>query len=122
MKSTSFWVMATGLTALQLAGVSAAPTTGSPSCSVAPLHIDLSAEVPRMFELINHTRLPDEPVYPGVGSSMGIDLEVLRSLKEEWLNDFDWEEEQEEINQYVLFPYSLFFLFFLPFFSSSCLL
>ncbi|ROT35056.1 alpha/beta-hydrolase [Sodiomyces alkalinus F11] len=93
-----FWALATAFTVLQR---TAAGPTNSPSasCSVKPLLVDLSAEVPRMMDLINNTRLPDLPVYPGVGSSMGIDLDVLKSLKDEWLNEFDWEEEQEEMNK-----------------------
>ena len=54
-----------------------------------------------MLDIINNTRLPDQPVYPGLGSSMGIDLDVLKSLKDEWLHEFDWNKEQREMNRFV---------------------
>jgi Epoxide hydrolase N terminus len=63
--------------------------------------VNLSHGVPRMMELIRDTHLPDEPQYPGVGSSRGIDLNVMKSLREEWLNEFDWEKEQAYLNRLV---------------------
>lgn len=64
-----------------------------------PFHIDLSRNVPRMIELVRDYRLPDKPEYPGVGSSMGIDLDVLKSLRKQWLSDFDWKTEQANLNK-----------------------
>ncbi|KAJ4323529.1 hypothetical protein N0V84_004269 [Fusarium piperis] len=52
-----------------------------------------------MIELVRNSRLPDKPEYPGVGSSMGIDLDVLKSLKKQWLSDFNWKTEQDNLNK-----------------------
>lgn len=67
--------------------------------ALQPLRVDLSSHVPRMLELVNSTMLPEQPMYPGLGSSMGIDLDVLKSLKDQWLKDFDWDKEQEDMNR-----------------------
>lgn len=52
-----------------------------------------------MVRLAKDTRLPDKPEYPGLGSSLGIDLDVLKSLREQWITDFDWKKEQDSINK-----------------------
>ena len=67
--------------------------------SVNPFKIDLSSEVPRMLKLVKESRLPDKPEYPGLGSSFGIDLDVLKDLKRKWVDDFDWNKEQEKLNK-----------------------
>lgn len=69
--------------------------------NVRPFQLDLSRGVPRMRKLIRDYRLPEEPQYPGVGGSKGIDLEVLRNLQNEWLDDFDWKKEEEYLNGFV---------------------
>lgn len=69
--------------------------------NLRPFIINLSRGVPRMVELIKDTQLPEKPEYPGIGSSKGIDLEVLKSLRENWLNKFDWEKEQAYLNRLV---------------------
>lgn len=71
---------------------------------VRPYTVNLSEGVPHMLDLIRSTVLPDEPQYPGVGSSMGIDLDELKSLRDIWLRDFDWNREQASINRYAIFP------------------
>ncbi|KAL8746067.1 MAG: hypothetical protein Q9184_007794 [Pyrenodesmia sp. 2 TL-2023] len=53
-----------------------------------------------MVELINDTKLPEKPQYPNIGASEGIDLDVLKGLREEWLNEFDWEKEQTYLNTF----------------------
>ncbi|KAH8881857.1 alpha/beta-hydrolase [Thozetella sp. PMI_491] len=61
-----------------------------------PFTIDLSHEARRMYEKINSTNLPESPLYPG--ATVGVDLETLRSLRDEWATNFDWEAEQLELN------------------------
>ncbi|KAL8903856.1 MAG: hypothetical protein Q9207_003654 [Kuettlingeria erythrocarpa] len=53
-----------------------------------------------MLELVNDTQLPEKPQYPNIGASEGIDLDVLKSLREQWLNEFDWEKEQTYLNTF----------------------
>jgi hypothetical protein len=52
----------------------------------------------RMNQLIEATRLPEFPEYPGLDSTFGIDLAYLKSLKESWLGEYDWEAEQAALN------------------------
>lgn len=66
-----------------------------------PFHIDLSSKVPRMLGLIKGTNLPAQPVYINTGTSAGISLSLLESFQTEWLTNFDWNLEQQEMNQYV---------------------
>ncbi|KAM3448620.1 hypothetical protein MY3296_007653 [Beauveria thailandica] len=89
-------ILALGLSAL------AAPTaaTNNSIANATPFHIDLSAGVPRMLELIQASRLPDQPQYPGVGSTKGIDLDVLKSLRSQWLTSFDWNKEEAYLNSF----------------------
>ena len=90
--------------ALTVHGVPAFPHNGHKQrdgYNLRPFHIDLSENVPHMLDLIRNTQLPATPEYPGVADTAGIDLNVLKSLREEWLTDFDWEEEQTSMNQYL---------------------
>jgi hypothetical protein len=77
---------------------------GSPKQSpqVQPFVVDLSKQVPRMLELIKNTRLPDKPEYPGVGGSYGLDLDVLKTLKNQWIHDYDWQTDQSYMNRYKI--------------------
>jgi hypothetical protein len=83
----------------------AAAILSDQSFNLRPFTIDLSRGVPRMMRLIKNTQLPEKPQYPGIESYLGIDLEVLKSLRENWLNKFDWEKEQAYLNRLV--KYSL---------------
>lgn len=82
-----------------------APTLSDQSFNLRPFTIDLSRGVPRMMELIKNTQLPEKPQYPGVEIFFGIELDVLKSLRENWLNDFDWEKEQAYLNRLVNHPF-----------------
>ncbi|KAJ7773965.1 Alpha/Beta hydrolase protein [Mycena metata] len=76
-----------------------ASATGGPGFEVRPFKINLSGGVPRMKSLIDNTRLPTKPLYD-VGQDMGIELDVLRKLRSEWLDDFDWDTQQAELNEF----------------------
>lgn len=80
------------------AGLAIATPVQKPSL-VKRFKVNLSGEVPRMLKLIKGTKLPDKPAYSGVGSSFGIDPDVLKDLKKQWLDDFDWKKEQDAINK-----------------------
>ncbi|KAK9786225.1 putative Epoxide hydrolase N-terminal domain-containing protein [Seiridium cardinale] len=54
----------------------------------------------RMLYLVNQTQLPAEEEYPGLGESLGIDLNVLKSLQHEWSTTFNWTAEQAALNKY----------------------
>ncbi|KAM0417085.1 hypothetical protein ACHAPT_012923 [Fusarium lateritium] len=67
---------------------------------VKPFKVDLSKNVPRMLDLVRNTKLPDTPAYSGLGASAGIDPNVLKQLQREWIEDFDWKREEEDMNSY----------------------
>lgn len=54
-----------------------------------------------MLDQIQNTRLPEWFPYSGVDSSFGIDLDVLKALRREWVTDFNWKTEQDSMNQFV---------------------
>ncbi|KAL9626090.1 MAG: hypothetical protein Q9204_007589 [Flavoplaca sp. TL-2023a] len=66
--------------------------------NVRSFTIDLSAGVPRMLKLIYDTELPEKPQYPNIRASEGVHLDVLKGLREEWLDQLDWEKEQTYLN------------------------
>jgi hypothetical protein len=69
-----------------------------------PFSINLSNGAPRMLELVKETRLPDNEEYPGLGSSAGIALDVVKSLQREWTAEFDWDQEEAKLNKSVAQP------------------
>jgi hypothetical protein len=86
---------------LSLVGLFAAcEASPKPSPRVQSFKVDLSKRVPRMLDLIKNTRLPDKPEYPGVGGSFGLDLDVLKTLKNEWIQDYSWQKDQSYMNRY----------------------
>ena len=97
MASPLFSIAVLSLLCLQAVAVNLTNET----FNVRPFKIDLSAGVPRMLKLVNDTQLPEKPQYPNIGASEGIDLDVLKGLREEWLDQFDWEEEQTYLNMLV---------------------
>jgi hypothetical protein len=65
--------------------------------NLKPFKIDLTDKIPRLRSLVNYTRLPDKSLYPDAGSEEGIELDVLRELRRDWLTKFDWEAQQAEL-------------------------
>lgn len=61
--------------------------------------VNLSAGVPRMMDLVRETRLPSNSEFSGLGNSSGIALDVLESLRTQWLEDFNWEHEEVALNK-----------------------
>ncbi|KAJ7451846.1 Alpha/Beta hydrolase protein [Mycena galericulata] len=71
----------------------------SNSFNVKPFKIDLANEIPRLNALVNNTRLPAKALYP-VGPDKGIEFDFLRELQSQWLDGYDWETQQAELNQF----------------------
>ncbi|KAJ7467184.1 Alpha/Beta hydrolase protein [Mycena latifolia] len=65
-----------------------------------PFRIDLSSRIPHLKDLVRNTRLPAKALYPNAGADKGIELDVLRELQTEWVESFDWEGQQAELNQF----------------------
>ncbi|RDW85444.1 hypothetical protein BP5796_03769 [Coleophoma crateriformis] len=76
---------------------------GTNPFNLRPFSINLSSGVRTMLNKIKTTELPHFPEYPDVGSSFGIDLNTLRSLRKEWLTSFNWGKEQNSMNQFKHF-------------------
>ncbi|KAJ7108437.1 Alpha/Beta hydrolase protein, partial [Mycena crocata] len=91
---TKLCLVATLASASALAG--AASDT---SFNLKPFKIDLSHGIPRLKALVNLTRIPAKTLYPNAGSEKGIELDFLRELRNEWLETFDWDAQQAELNQ-----------------------
>jgi hypothetical protein len=81
-------------------GFAACEGTAKQNPQVQSFKIDLSEGVPRMLDLIKNTRLPNFPEYSGVGGSFGLNLDILKTLKDEWIHDYDWEKDQSYMNRY----------------------
>ncbi|KAJ7368998.1 Alpha/Beta hydrolase protein [Mycena albidolilacea] len=80
-------------------------TSASNTFAVKPFRIDLGSEIPRLKSLVKNTRLPAKDLSPGdVGSDKisykGLSLDSLRGLQTDWVENFDWETQQAELNQF----------------------
>ncbi|KAJ7453141.1 Alpha/Beta hydrolase protein [Mycena latifolia] len=80
--------------AATLADASAANIT----FNLKPFKIDLSGGIPHLKDLVRNTRLPEKALYPTAGPDKGIELNVLRELQTEWVESYDWEAQQAELN------------------------
>ncbi|KAI0530300.1 epoxide hydrolase 1 [Xylaria digitata] len=79
------------LSTIYLLGLVTTVVWGSGVHTLKPFKVDLSDKVSHMRDLIEKTNLPENEVNTGVGTSLGITLDALRSLKDQWLTSFDWE-------------------------------
>ncbi|KAI9146964.1 Hybrid PKS-NRPS synthetase TAS1 [Paramyrothecium foliicola] len=68
---------------------------------VKPFKIDLAKQSPRLIELVKRTKLPEKSVYPGLGATAGIDLAILKQLKDDWVHNFRWHIEEEKLNRQI---------------------
>ncbi|KAJ6564770.1 Alpha/Beta hydrolase protein [Mycena capillaripes] len=68
--------------------------------NLKPFSVNLSGGLQRLEYLVNSARLPAKPLYPTVGQEKGIELDVLRDLHSDWLQNFDWEAQQVKLNEF----------------------
>ncbi|KAF2966308.1 hypothetical protein GQX73_g7264 [Xylaria multiplex] len=87
------------LSTIFIVGLIPSVAWGSGVHSLEPFKVDLSDKVSHMKDLIEKTNLPENEVNTGVGTSLGITLNALKSLKDQWLTSFDWETEEVSINK-----------------------
>lgn len=101
--------MSTPLSRLLLSGLTLfglpAGATVTQKFQVKPFEVNLSERVPHMLDLIRDTQLPSSDFVGAVDSlngtlSTGIPLQTLKNLRNQWINDFNWDEEQASINKY----------------------
>ncbi|KAJ7652022.1 alpha/beta-hydrolase [Mycena polygramma] len=90
-----------GFPVLLLGLVSAAVSTAVAKTfgNVHPFRIDLGKNVPHLEALVKNTNLPASPLYPGAGADLGIQLDVLSNLKTQWVEGYNWTEQEAELNQ-----------------------
>jgi hypothetical protein len=74
---------------------------------VKPFRIDLAQELDHLRAVLQTTRLPETALYPAAGLEFGIELDFLRDLRREWLDNFDWAEQEAALNEW---DYSFVFL------------
>ncbi|KAJ7094243.1 Alpha/Beta hydrolase protein [Mycena crocata] len=68
--------------------------------NLKPFSVNLGDGIPRLKALVRDTRLPAKPLYPSVGQEKGIELDVLACLRSEWLQNFDWEAQEAQLNEF----------------------
>ncbi|KAJ7795701.1 Alpha/Beta hydrolase protein [Mycena olivaceomarginata] len=73
--------------------------TVTATTAVHPFRIDLVKGLPHLEALVKNTNLPSEPLYPGAGEDFGVQLDFLRDLKTQWVEGYDWAEQEAELNQ-----------------------
>jgi hypothetical protein len=73
--------------------------TVSATAAVQPFRIDLAKGLPHLEALVKNTNLPSEPLYPGAGEDFGVQLDFLRDLKTQWVEGYDWAEQEAELKQ-----------------------
>lgn len=69
------------------------------SFNLKPFTINLSHGVPHMIDLAKRTNLPTNGDY--LAPDAGIPLQTLVSLRNELIDNFDWESEQRKLNKYA---------------------
>jgi len=66
--------------------------------AISPLKINVpEAQLTDLRERLARTRFPDDII--GSGWSYGFDREYLHSLRDYWLNDFDWRRQEQDWGQ-----------------------
>ncbi|KAJ6573944.1 Alpha/Beta hydrolase protein [Mycena vulgaris] len=64
-----------------------------------PFRVDLVQELAHLKLLVQNTRLPNNTLYPAAGIDFGIELDFLRDLQREWVDEFDWLKQEAELNE-----------------------
>jgi hypothetical protein len=71
------------------------------SWEVKPFTVNFSqSDVQRMRSLASDAQLPQVPQFLGGNSTFGVERDTLKQLRDEWVSDFDWYEQQAWINRY----------------------
>lgn len=72
------------------------------SDSIVPFQIAIpEAQLQDLQQRLQMTRFPDQ--IPGTNWDYGTDTNYLRELVEYWLSDFDWREQERQLNQFTQF-------------------
>jgi hypothetical protein len=75
---------------------------------VQPFKVNIfSGDVSHLASLVQLTRLPSGNEFSGSDATFGIPRDDLKSLRDEWVDIFDWEPQQYELNKYMYLTYSM---------------
>jgi hypothetical protein len=78
-------------------------TTVVAQYNVDPFRVNISSDqVLHLKSLVQLTHLPSGNEFAGSDDTLGITRDDLQSLKDEWINEFDWEKQQSQLNKYAL--------------------
>ncbi|QRV92990.1 epoxide hydrolase [Ceratobasidium sp. AG-Ba] len=65
---------------------------------VKPFKVELGSRIPHMNELIKNTMLPSSSVLGSAGKGIGLDW--LKDRQTEWTEVYDWDKEEDKLNQF----------------------
>ncbi|QRV78072.1 epoxide hydrolase [Ceratobasidium sp. AG-Ba] len=65
---------------------------------VKPFKVELGSRIPHMNELIKNTILPSSSVLGSAGKGIGLDW--LKDRQSEWTEVYDWDKEEDKLNQF----------------------
>jgi hypothetical protein len=78
-------------------------TTVVAKYNVDPFTVNISPDqVLHLKRLVQLTHLPSGNEFPGSDATLGITRDDLQSLKNEWVDEYDWEKQQSQLNKYAL--------------------
>ncbi len=69
------------------------------SFNLQAFSINLSGELSHMLQQVKDMRLPQEEVPGYPGPAAGISIDTVQSFRNEWLDKFEWEKEQNSMNR-----------------------
>ena len=76
--------------------------------SPRPFRVEFAQEeVERMRRLLGDTRLPTTPQIPGATWDYGVDLDWLKSMRDAWLNEYDWRAVERRMNAFNHFKVTI---------------
>ncbi|EIN09170.1 alpha/beta-hydrolase [Punctularia strigosozonata HHB-11173 SS5] len=71
---------------------------------VRPFTVDIpAADVQRMTFLASEARFPQLPEFVGGNATYGVELDVIESIRDQWVHDFNWTERREYLNSFAQF-------------------
>ncbi|KAJ7054186.1 Alpha/Beta hydrolase protein [Mycena amicta] len=69
------------------------------TAALSPFTVNLTRNVPHLQLLLQHTHLPTHTLYPDAGIDLGIQLDFLSALRDEWTNEYDWKQQEASLNE-----------------------
>jgi hypothetical protein len=78
----------------------AATSVGAGPWAVTPFNVDIPrAQVAKMTTIASLTQFPAAPEFTGGNETYGPDRDWLESMREEWVGEYDWDQQQAYLNR-----------------------